>query len=49
MARYGIYHSKLEFFQKSLEVVHPFDSFSVVDDLAKQNIYDILTNGHIAI
>ena len=49
LARYGIYHSKLEFFQKSLEVVHPFDSFSVVDDLAKQNIYDILTNGHIAI
>ena len=49
LARYGIYHSKLEFFQKSLEVVHPFDSFSAIDELSKQNIYDILVKGHIAI
>ncbi len=39
LARYGIYHTKLEFFQKSLEVSHRFDNFSVVDELAKQNVY----------
>ena len=48
LARYGIYHSKLEFFQKSLEVLHPFDSFAAVEEVSKQNIYNILVEGHIA-
>jgi len=32
-----------------LQVTHPFDSFVAVEALAKQNIYDILVNGHIAV
>ena len=49
LARYGIYHTKLEFFTKSMQVAHPFDTFATVDSLSKQNIHSMLTRGHIAI
>lgn len=32
-----------------MEVTHPFDSVVAVEELAKQNIYDVLVNGHIAV
>ena len=42
---FGIYHSKDEFLQKSLSVVHPFDSMCPLKDELLKVLFNIATWG----
>ena len=42
---FGIYHSKDEFLQKSLSVVHPFDSMCPLKDELLKVLFNIATMG----
>ena len=46
-SRYGIFHSKQQFLEKSYTVEHPFDSFEQVDDLTRANVFFALSNGPV--
>ena len=45
--RFGIFHTKEQFLQEAVKTSHPFDRFSTVDDVTRQNILDILTEGPV--
>ena len=46
-SRYGIFHSKQQFLEKSYTVEHPFDTFEQVDDLTRANVFFALSNGPV--
>ncbi len=41
----GIFHTPEEFTDKAFKVVHPFDSSTTVSDVAKRNMFWLLTHG----
>ncbi|CAE6911825.1 gpt [Symbiodinium sp. CCMP2592] len=42
---FGIFHTKQEFTHKALKLDHPFDDAAAIDDSARRNIFDLLTEG----
>ena len=45
--RFGVYHTKEQFLECALQVEHPFDKFHSVDDISRQNIFNLLVNGPV--
>ena len=45
--RFGVYHTKEQFLECALQMEHPFDKFHSVDDISRQNIFNLLVNGPI--
>ena len=45
VAQLLVFHFKHEFIQKALELDHPFDNASAIDDNTRRNIFELLTKG----
>ena len=47
MARYGIFHTKQQFLERSYKLEHPFDLYDQVDDLTRSNVFFALSEGPV--
>ena len=47
--RFGVYHTKEEFVRLACLAKHPFDTAFTLDDLTRQNLFNLLTKGPIQV